>query len=147
LLRDSTFLVIEFHGFYQIAVSSLIAIQYDLYDNEINGFSNHLEQDLKFIFLSIFPQKNKTFILLSFYRKDRKALSFINKQIIKKSINEQKIIISNLILYYVENFVISPRVWRSISQEKQDTLKQVFFKTITSLEIRLSSLVDINLFI
>jgi hypothetical protein len=130
----------------QIAASSLIAIKYDLYGNEINDISN-LEQDLKFTFLSVFPQRNKTFVLLGFYSKDRKALSFINKQIMKRSINEQKVIISNLILYHVENFVVSPRVWRSISQEKQDTIRQIFLRTANSFENRLSGLVDINLFV
>jgi hypothetical protein len=138
--------VIEFHGSYQIAASSLIAIKYDLYGNEINDIFNH-QQDLKFTFLSVFPQGKKTFVLLSFYSKDRKALSFINKQIMKRSINEQKVIISNLILYHAENFVFSPRVWRSISQEKQDTIRQVFLRTANSFENRLSNLVDINLFV
>jgi len=86
--------IIEFHGSYQIAASSLIAIKYDLDGNEINDIFNY-QQDLKFTFLSVFPQGKKTFVLFSFYSKDRKTFSFINKQIMKRSVNEQKIIVSN----------------------------------------------------
>jgi len=138
--------IIEFHGHYDVAASSLFSIKHDLYGNQINDIQN-LKKDLKHTFLSVFPQGNRTFVLISFYRKDQSYFSFFNDQIMKKSIAEKKVIISNLILYHVENFVISPKLWRNLSQENKDTIRQVFLKTVNSFENRLSHLADINLFV
>ena len=137
---------IEFHGYYQVAASSAFAVEYDLRGNRINDFSNP-DQDLKFIFLSIFPQGRRTFVLLSFYNKDKKLFSFINNQIKKRSISEQKVIVSNLLLSHVENLVLSPKLWNKLLAEQQDVVKQMFLKTVDSFENHLSNLSDINLFI
>lgn len=136
---------IEFYGHYQIAASSAFAVEYDLQGNQINDFSNP-DQDLKFTFLSVFPQGNKTFVLLSFYRRDKKLFSFINRQIKKRSISEQKIIISNLLLSHVENLVLSPRAWNKLLEE-QDFIRQMFLTTVNSFENHLSNLKNINLFV
>ncbi|MBD1880750.1 hypothetical protein [Coleofasciculus sp. FACHB-T130] len=138
--------IIEFHGNYQIAASSLFAIKEDLQGNPINDLSD-LDQELKWIFLSVFPQKSKTLVLLSFYKKNRKLFSFIRNQLMKKSLQEQKLIISNILLCHVENLVLSPRVWEKLLPEKQDAVKRIFLKTITCSENRLSNIRDINLFI
>jgi hypothetical protein len=138
--------VIEFYGHYQIAASSAFAVEYDLQRNQINDFSN-LTKDLKFTFLSVFPQGNKTFVLLGFYRKDKKLFSFLNSQIKKRNISEQKIIISNLLLSHVENLVLSPRVWNKLLEEQQDFVRQMFLTTVDSFENNLSNLKNVNLFI
>lgn len=137
---------IEFHGFYGIAASTTFAIECDLQGNIINDLGN-LDKDLKFIFLNIIPQNNRTFILMSFLRKDRKIFSFIPNQIMKKSISDQKLILSNLLLSHVENLILSPRLWRKISAVDQNLLKSMLENTITSSTNRLSNLTDINLFI
>lgn len=137
---------IEFYGCYQIAASSAFAVEYDLLGNQINDFSD-FNQDLKFIFLNVFPQVNKTYVLMSFYRKDKKLFSFINSQIKKRSINQQKIIISNLLLSHVENLVLSPRVWNKLLDKQQDYVKQMFLITVNSLDNHLSNLKNVNLFI
>lgn len=138
--------VIELHGKYEIAVSSAFAMEYDLQGNKINDFSD-LDRDLKFSFLTVFPQGNKTFILLSFYQQDKRLFSFINNQIKKRSVAEQKHIVSNLILSHVENLVLSPRTWSSFTKEKQDFVKEFFSTTVNSFDNNLSNLKDINLFV
>jgi hypothetical protein len=137
---------IEFYGHYQIAASSAFAVEYDLQGNQINDFSNP-NKDLKFTFLSVFPQGSKTLVLLSFYRKDKKLFSFINSQIKTSSISEQKVIISNLLLSHVENLVLSPRVWNKLLEKQQDFVRQMFLTTVDSFENHLSNLKNINLFI
>jgi len=138
--------IIEFHGKYELAVSSAFAIEYDLQGNKINDFSN-LYQDLKFCFLTVFPQGNKTFILISFYQQDKRLFSFINNQIKKRSVAEQKYIVSNLILSHVENLVLSPRTWSSFTKEKQDFVEEFFSATVNSFDNNLLNLKDINLFV
>ncbi len=137
---------IEFYGFYGVAASSTFAIEYDLRGNEINNLSD-LDKDLKFVFLTVIPQKNRTFILISFLRKDKKLFSFIPNQIMKKSIKEQKLIISNLLLSHVENLVISPKLWRKILPEDQDKIKNMFQRNVYSSMNHLSNIKEINLFI
>lgn len=138
--------IIEFHGFYEIAASSSFAIEYDLNGNQINDLSN-FSKELKLTFLTVFPQGNKTFILISFYRKNKKIFSFISNQIMKRSINEQKVIISNLLLAHVENLVLSPRLWSKLLIEKQDSIKQMFLRSADTFENNLSNLQDVNLFV
>lgn len=137
--------IIEFHGFYEIAASSSFAIEYDLKGNQINNLSD-FSKELKITFLTVFPQGNKTFILISFYQKNKKIFSFINNQIMKRSINEQKVIISNLLLNYVENLVLSPRLWNLLIK-KQDFIKQMSLRSIKTFENNLSNIQDVNLFV
>lgn len=137
---------IEFHGRFGVVASSTFAIEYDLRGNKINNLSD-LDQYLKFVFLTIIPQKDRTFILISFLRKNQKSFSFIVNQIMRKSITDQKNIISNLILSHVENLIISPKLWSKLLPKDQDKIKHMFHDTIVSSINNLSNLEKINLFL
>jgi hypothetical protein len=138
--------VIELRHEYHIAASSAFVMEYDFKGNQINNLSN-LDQDLKHSFLTIFPQKGKTFIIFSVFRKYRKDFSFIRKQIMNRRLDEQKMIISNLLVTHIENFVISPKIWNQLSENEKEKIKITFQESIESFTNRLYRLKDINLFL
>lgn len=138
--------ILEFPEEYHLAVSSMFAIHTD-FDNNILNDITELKTTLKHTFLTIFPQNGKTYVLISYEKKYRKYFRFINNQIINKSIDEQKIILSNIIALYVENFAISPKKWRELNEEIKNKFYNIFYSTMFSEEINMSKQRDINLFI
>lgn len=113
--------VIEFDEEYSLAVSSTFYMTNDLEGNIINDLSN-LKATMIPTMLTVIPQNGKTYILISYFSKDRERFRFINEQILNKSKDEQKIIISNLIIQYCENFVFSPSKWETMDENEQKNI-------------------------
>ncbi|WP_148359061.1 hypothetical protein [Peribacillus simplex] len=84
------------------------------------------EEGLKPLMLTIFPQGNETVIIMSYFRRHKRFYSFIKDEIVSKTIEEQKLILSNLILMYVENFMISPVMWESFSNKKRKEIESFY---------------------
>lgn len=114
-----------------IAVSSSFALEHDLNGNLINNLGD-LHASLKPLALTVFPQGSKTYVLISCLRRDKKDYSFISKQILSRTKAEQKVIISNMVLAYVENLFISPAWWGDKPRETQEAISRLFHETIAS---------------
>ncbi|HLP89681.1 MAG TPA: hypothetical protein VK184_13950 [Nostocaceae cyanobacterium] len=138
--------VIKFYGEFLLAVSSFFAIEQDLKGNIINDISN-FNKELKYFCLTIFPQNGKTYILLSYLKKNKKVLAPVIKQISEKSIAEQKIIFSNIVAIYVENFVLSPEKWEKMSDAEKSVFLNLYKETIPFPKESLSQARNINLFL
>lgn len=121
--------VIELDEEYHIAVSSMTFIEKDLKGNVINQIEN-LEATLAPLFITVFPQEGKTYILLSYFERNKKRYKFIREQILTESINKQKIIISNLIVAYLENWAVSPIKWRGLSQKTKEKINKYYVNTM-----------------
>lgn len=131
---------------YPIACSSCISLEKDFHGNSINDLMN-LKVNLKYTFLTIFPQKHYTYILLSFFRKHNSFFRFIDKEILDNNEGEQKKLITNLLLKHVENFAISPALWSSLSEETQNTISKIYSENIYFWQRDLKQVVDLNLFV
>jgi hypothetical protein len=137
--------IIALDGNYPIACSSCISLEKDFNGNLINDLRK-LNFNLKYLFLTIFPQDSHTFILLSFFRKERDFFKFIDTQILNKDEDEQMKLISNLLLKHVENFTMSPSHWNTYTKETKDCISNVFSKNI-HLDTNLKDIQDLNLFV
>lgn len=138
---------IKLHREYKIAVSSFFAVENDFKGDTVNLMSD-FSKELKAFCLTIFPQSGKTYILFSYLKKHKKTLAPVLTQIQKnKGVNDIKKIISNIIAFHTENFVISPNTWDKIPKQEQVIFNNIFFENLFCLEINLSKLEDINLFI
>ncbi|OCL26611.1 hypothetical protein U472_11545 [Orenia metallireducens] len=114
--------VIELPEEYHIAVSSLFFIEWDVEGNLINDLIYY--KNIKPIFLTIFPQNQKTFIIMSYLQQHKNYFEFIDNQILNRALEKQKVIVSNMVTLYVENVYLSPIKWESLSEkEKRDYLK------------------------
>ena len=113
---------------YSIAVSSIFAIEYDFHGNKINDLGDK-KQRLKNLFLTIFPQNGKTYILLSHLTEDSLTYNFLEEQLL--SLEQIEIIkrINLLIANYCENFVLSPTKWRGLPKEEKEKFIEMFMNS------------------
>ncbi|MEG3437525.1 hypothetical protein V0288_10380 [Pannus brasiliensis CCIBt3594] len=141
--------IVIFDNEYHLAVSSCFAPERDLHGKLINEFS-HLTVDLNYIYLTIFPQNGKTFVLFSYLRKNQRKLSAFIDQIDDDnlSMTEKQKIISNMLAIYCENIVLSPERWSKVPDSQQQIFYDVIDSTINTNHIyNLQKLQNINLFI
>ena len=127
-----------------IAASSCFAPELDLDGNVVNNLAD-LNTSLKYLMLTVFPQGSKTHVLLSCFRTDKKDLTFVPKQILSRTKAEQKVIISNMVLAYVENLFISPIWWGGKPKATQEAISKIFCETITSDYKIFENMTDLNL--
>lgn len=113
--------VIEFDEEYSLAVSSTFYMTNDLEGNIINDLSNFKATMIPTM-LTVVPQNGKTYVLISYFSKHRERFKFIDNQILNKPKDEQKIIISNLIIEYCENFVFSPTKWETMDENEKKNI-------------------------
>ncbi|MBP2202178.1 hypothetical protein J3E07_001619 [Methanococcus voltae] len=119
-----------------ISVSSMPYIEYDLKNNILNDVEN-FEKPLKPLFINLFPHDSNTIVLLSYFKEDSPLYEDFVNSIIQKPQILQKPILSNIILIYVENFVISPTLWDSYSKRKKEKLEAILNKTLINKELNL----------
>lgn len=137
---------IVFEQEFPVAVCQYCTVEDDFEGNIINDLGN-LYSELYYSFISIFPQNGKTYVLISYMKKHRNTnIANLGKYLLKQSENDQKIMISNLILTCCENFVISPKTWGSFSDDQKELIAQIFGTSAFSAKGFLSNLQDINLF-
>jgi hypothetical protein len=139
---------IKFNGEYRVAVSSFFSPEKDFNGNTINVLSD-FNKEVKNFCLTIFPQNNNAYILISYLKKDKKILYPILKQIEhNKNVKEKKIIISNIIGIYAENFAMSPIDWDKMPEQEQSEFLKLFFEeTIFNDKNSLTQLKNLNLFV
>ena len=121
--------VLEFPTETLIAVSSLINITHDVRGKQICDLADNKSYFAP-LFLTIFPQEGKTYVLLSCYKNHKGFYDFIDKQIVKSTISEQKTIISNMIAMYCENMAISPNLWDHLGEGVRKSYERIFSSTI-----------------
>ncbi len=138
--------VIEFDNETPITASSILYIEFDMKGNLINDYCNKRKKLLP-VFLSVFPQKGKTYILISYYKNNKNAFSFIDEQIINQPTLKQKIILSNIIISYIENFFISPDYWAIFTKTIKNKINHIYNNTIAQVNIPLVSDNELNLFL
>jgi len=143
--------VITFNQNSNIAASSFFFIQEDFNGNVINNFrpNRYPPVDLKPIYSTIFPQHNQTFVLFSYQKKHKNYFTFIKDQINNQPTELQKIRISKLLIYYVENLYISPSKWKNLEDSVRDYIAKTFLATTPEKQsyIDIRSIQDFNLFI
>ncbi|SDD22410.1 hypothetical protein [Halanaerobium congolense] len=137
--------VVKLPNNHSITASSMFFMEYDNQGNLINDFNRFT--NMKPMFFTIFPQKNFTYIIFSYFKTDKNYYDFINSQIISQEVNFQKTIISNILAIYVENFFVSPLLWEFLDEEVKESFLYIFSNNI---DFRAESLLldrNINLFI
>lgn len=117
-----------------MAVNSSFNIELDDKGKIINDHrqtEEALSKRMKPCFLNIFPQKGKTYCLISYWHKDRRDYAFL-QNLNDKSDIEKQVLISNLIATYTENFVANPTFWKSLTKKRQLQYLENFASTFKS---------------
>ncbi|BBH20451.1 SecC motif-containing protein [Paenibacillus baekrokdamisoli] len=137
--------VIVFDEEYHLAASSLINIVTDFSGKIINDLTR-LDAYLAPLFINVFPQDGKTYVLMSHYRRDKERYKFL-EQINKYSIAHKKIVLSNILVKYVENIAFSPTRWEELPLKRQEEINRIFAETTNLKGETLVSFHDLNVFI
>jgi hypothetical protein len=112
-----------------IAVNSSINPQYDFdgsYISDLMDFQNLP----KALFVNVFPQSGKTYILLSYLKRNSRYFEFLDSQLLNKREDVQRIRLSNLLATNIENIALSPTIWNKMSKADKDAYLGLFKETI-----------------
>lgn len=109
-----------------MAVSSTFNMELAYDGTLINDLSpDNYSARMKPCFLTVFPQDGNTYCLVSYLRRDRKAYSFLG-DLNNLEESEKKVIISNLITTYTENFTAEPSYWKSLSKKTAEKYREIY---------------------
>ncbi len=128
-----------------ISVCSVFTPIYDVESNLVNDFAKYNETP-NYVFLNVFPTENKTYLFCSNLKLQAENLkSFIAPF---AELEEEKLynFLSEVILKYIENFVMSPDYWQRFSKEKKTAITEFFNDTVSDKKIKYDSSLH-NLFI
>ncbi|KKD52993.1 MULTISPECIES: hypothetical protein [Paenibacillus] len=106
---------------YGFASTSMFFIEKDNEGKTINKMNSYISP----FFFTFFPHAGKTYVLMSYFTKDKSKYRFIRDQILTLSMEEQRIAISNLIALYIENVFISPDLWDNLPSSTREKYYQI----------------------
>jgi len=110
---------------FPLAVSSASDLDYDFCENCIPHSDTRLEQ----FYLSIFPEKGKTYVLFSYLKDDASLYGDIIGQI--RSGNEVESKLSVLIAGHCENVFFKPSYYESYIRHQEDSISKLILQTQT----------------
>jgi len=113
-----------FNEEYYISVNSAISACRDLKNNLI--FPNY-DDDL--LFLNIFPENDKTYVIFSCFKNDEEQLRIFEKQILELNDNKKIRFINNFLIFNSDNFVINSKAYSKISKDQKKKFEYYFKKT------------------
>lgn len=113
---------------HHIAVSSVFYLEESLNGTKINDLGD-FNICLAPLYLTVFPQNGQTFILLSHFKRNDRRYRFIKNDLLKRDTREIKMILSNIILSYVENLVVSPIRWKATKISTRNAITKLYNET------------------
>lgn len=141
-----TTLPLIFEGCTPIALSTMFSMQVDFDGNLINDLSDTSTHPA-LTYMTILPDQERTIVLLSCRTDELEKLKTVYKKIQKSSVDDQKMIITNIIAGFVENFAISPKYWSSLKDATKKKFQTVFQDNIAKEIVPLVSDRSLNIFV
>ncbi|HFV9279136.1 TPA: hypothetical protein ACIAIK_001391 [Acinetobacter baumannii] len=138
--------------FYPIACNSIFIPYFDMSGKQVFSKSEYVKiqnsslpvEKSPFIILNIFPEQEKTYILISHINSRCNDFEFI-KELFNKSVNDFTLSISQILLTYCENVAFGPKYIKSkFTVEERRAIAEFFEKTM--LDRINYHFMDINLF-
>lgn len=108
--------VVEIPEQIKFANFACIGLDYDLHGKRIKNIKNNI---MSRIFLTIFPEDNKSYVLVSYLSKDEKIYRNLINQLKSIDIGLIKYYLTLVLPLYSENIVLSPNLWENWDEETQ----------------------------
>ncbi|AGA68904.1 SEC-C motif-containing protein [Desulfitobacterium dichloroeliminans LMG P-21439] len=108
--------VVEIPEEIDFANFACVGFSYDLEGHKIKNIKNNI---MDRVFLTIFPEENKSYIIMSYLEKDKNTYGNLAEQLKYKDIDLIKYFITLVLPLYSENIVLSPRLWEKWDEETQ----------------------------
>lgn len=102
--------IVEIPQLINFANYACIAPEYDLLGNRIKNIDRK-KDSMSRIFLTVFPESDKSFILVSHLKSDAKSYTTFGSQLSFIDLNTIKYYFTIMLPLYSENVVLSPRLW------------------------------------
>ena len=101
------------------ACSGFWVLTKDIKNNQIQNIEDE-NIKLKHVFLSIFPENDKTYIILSWTKQNNNIFREYKKQLEALTEQERKNYINNIIPLEIENVVVNPDSWERLERGIKD---------------------------
>ena len=124
-----TYFIWTFEGFSNFAATGGETPTRDFYGNEIQSLLN-FNIPARHIYLCVFPEKNKTFAIIAWLKRDDILFETIKKKLVLLNEEERKSFIINTIAISCENIVIKPSSWDALSTETKQKFESLFVESI-----------------
>lgn len=111
------------------AVNASFSLEYDFEENLINNLKN-TSRTPAMIFLNIFPQNGKTFIIFSWLTEDFNIYQSILSKLKHFKDSQIEIFFSNLIISHCENFFISPSKYSKMPKKIRRLFVSRYIETL-----------------
>lgn len=129
-----------------VAVSSTFNLELAYDGSLINDLSpGSYSVRMKPCFLTVFPQNGKTYCIVSYFRRDRRSYDFL-KRTDSLEDKEKRVIISNLVVSYTENFTANPMYWKSLSYKTKAKYSKIFANSMRTIHTPFVADVSFSLF-
>lgn len=96
------------------------------------------------LFINLFSHNNKT-VMMSYFRRDTECYKFL-ELINKMDGQDKKIVLSNILVKYVENIAFSPIRWAQLSKDKQKEKNKIFIESTLENGETLLTYKDLNIY-
>jgi hypothetical protein len=116
-------IVIELPAFYPVAVSSCFYLDFDFEENLIK----HSDERMEYIFITLLPNGNKTYFLLSYFKIDAPLYGLLGTQLVTR--NNLKSDISVLIVGHTENIFFNPTYYKSYIEKQKGAFERLMIET------------------
>lgn len=114
--------VIELGTFYPIAVSSSFYLDYDFAGTEIP----HSDERMEDIFLTVFSDKAKTYVLISFFSQDKHLYKDLSNQIMQRNKIKSDI---TMLIAHCENVYFNSTYFHTYIEQYKDILSEILHQT------------------
>ena len=111
--------------------SAFLANSFFLLEKDWNGeVVNNIElfKDIHPLFLNVITQEGKTFVIFSFFNKDKRIYSSKIDGLLNSNKQKQKLIISRILANYVENIFFNPEETELINVFKEYFKKNIYIR-------------------
>lgn len=106
-----------------MAVSSCFYLDYDFEGKSIN----HSDERMEYIFITLLPNVDKTYFLLSYFKIDAPLYGLLGSQLITR--NNFKSDISVLIVGHAENTYFNPAYYKSYIEKQLGAFERLMIET------------------
>jgi hypothetical protein len=131
--------------FIPISVCSAFTPTYDIEGKLVNNFTKY-DETPNYVFLNVFPTKNKTYLFCSTLKLQAEKLKSVIAPFAELETEKLYDYLSEVILKYIENVVVSPNYWQRFSGEKKTAITKYFNDTVPDGKVKYDSTLH-NLFI
>lgn len=128
--------VIEFDYRIPFAAAFAYSPLYDFDKRPLNLEKTNMcdEERLKLNFVTVLPQKDKSYILYSWLKEDDDFFESLHLRLNTISLREVKRIFNNLIPEYAENIVFAPVFWERLSEYQKQAFQNRFLSDFLNIE-------------